>query len=584
MSTSVELNNLTHRPEVHPESNYDVPEHDGLNNHTHLPGAYPEPTSPTARTKHDNLHLEDVGGSSTQGSGSASIVPDKRWKQSLEHPDKIELREQDCPEVLGFAFPALKKWRIIAVIFAVQVSMNFNAGIYGNAIPGLQEEFGLSAQAARVGQAVFLICYAFGCELWAPWSEELGRKPILQWSLAFVNLWQIPCAVAPNYGTIIIARILGGFSSAGGSVTLGMVADLWGPDEQHSGLNFVVLSSVGGSVVGPIVGAFAQDNLSWHWIFWLQLIFGGAVQALHFFLVPETRSSVLVDREAKRRRKAGEPNVYGPGELKPKLTFKEIIRTWVRPFDMFINEPIVLCLSLLSGFADALIFTFISSYGIVYARWGFGTIDVGLAFIALLVGYLLAYFSMFYVFSRAVKLRRNHPQRITPEHRLWWLLWTVYLLPAGLFGFAWSCRGPEYNHWIVPMIFSVVIAIANFTIYMTTIDYMTAAYGPYAASATGGNGFARDFLAGIAVMYSTPLYTNVGSYPNNVAWATMILAFISICVSVPVYVFYWKGPQIRAASKFAQKIANAREENEGRIATLGNKAEAGHLENADPQV
>jgi hypothetical protein len=31
-----------------------------------------------------------------------------------------------------------------------------------------------------------------------------------------------------------------------------------------------------------------------------------------------------------------------------------------------------------------------------------------------------------------------------------------------------------------------------------------AAYGPYAASATGGNGLARDFLAGIAAMYSTP--------------------------------------------------------------------------------
>jgi hypothetical protein len=33
---------------------------------------------------------------------------------------------------------------------------------------------------------------------------------------------------------------------------------------------------------------------------------------------------------------------------------------------------------------------------------------------------------------------------------------------------------------------------------------MTAAYGPYAASATGGNDLARDFLAGIAALYSTP--------------------------------------------------------------------------------
>ena len=44
----------------------------------------------------------------------------------------------------------------------------------------------------------------------------------------------------------------------------------------------------------------------------------------------------------------------------------------------------------------------------------------------------------------------------------------------------------------------------KYAIYMATIDYMIAAYGPYAASATGGNGFARDFLAGIAAMYSVP--------------------------------------------------------------------------------
>ena len=33
---------------------------------------------------------------------------------------------------------------------------------------------------------------------------------------------------------------------------------------------------------------------------------------------------------------------------------------------------------------------------------------------------------------------------------------------------------------------------------------MIEAYGPYSASATGGNGFARDFLAGVSAMYSVP--------------------------------------------------------------------------------
>ena len=51
--------------------------------------------------------------------------------------------------------------------------MNLNAGIYASALTQYEEEFGITAQYARLGQGLFLICYAFGCELWAPGSEEL---------------------------------------------------------------------------------------------------------------------------------------------------------------------------------------------------------------------------------------------------------------------------------------------------------------------------------------------------------------------------------------------------------------------------
>lgn len=296
--------------------------------------------------------------------------------------EKVELEEKDCPKKLGFSFPRLKKWAILCVIFAIQVSMNFNASVYANAIEPLTKEFRITAQVARLGQMTFLVAYAFGSELWAPWSEEFGRRPVLQFSLLFVNIWQIPCALAPNFTTIIIGRFLGGLSSAGGSVTLGMVADMWDADDQQYAIAFIVFSSVSGSVVGPVVGGFIQTHLSWHWNFWVQLLFGLVVQLIHFVFVPETRSSVLLDREAKRLRKKGEPQFYGPGELKEdRLSVKEIFRVWRRPFKMFFTEPIVLWLSLLSGFSDALIFTFLDSYQPVFQQWGFTTIQIGLAFI-----------------------------------------------------------------------------------------------------------------------------------------------------------------------------------------------------------
>lgn len=85
---------------------------------------------------------------------------------SDDDEEKYEITEEDCYDELGYGFSSFKKWYILTVIFIVQVSMNFNTSLYSNAITGISEQFNVSAQAARVGAAIFLITYAFGCELW----------------------------------------------------------------------------------------------------------------------------------------------------------------------------------------------------------------------------------------------------------------------------------------------------------------------------------------------------------------------------------------------------------------------------------
>jgi hypothetical protein len=125
---------------------------------------------------------------------------------------------------------------------------------------------------------------------------------------------------------------------------------------------------------------------------------------------------------------------------------------------------------------------------------------------------LLSYFVCWAVFIPRFrwegKRRRRDPDSLQPEARLWLLLFLAPLETIGLFIFAWTSTGRPIP-WIAPLIGAFLIGMANYAIYMATIDYMIAAYGPYSASATGGNGFARDLLAGIAAMYSTP-----STYPS----------------------------------------------------------------------
>lgn len=95
---------------------------------------------------------------------------------------------------------------------------------------------------------------------------------------------------------------------------------------------------------------------------------------------------------------------------------------------------------------------------------------------------------------------------------------------------------------------------------------MITAYGPYSASATGGNGWARDFLAGVLTLPATPFFTNIGG-KQHLQDASTILFCISFILVIAVYVIYWKGPVLRKRSPFAQQLHAAKTET-GRRASF----------------
>lgn len=189
----------------------------------------------TTSTEADTENVETQQVETQQGG-----VQDQTQRTGAQQPNERRmLTAKDNPQLTAIGYSSRKKWWILSVIFLVQTSMNFNTSLYSNGIGGIAEEYGVSEQAARAGAAIFLITYAFGCELWAPWSEEIGRKLILQLSLFLVNIWAIMVAVAPNFGTIMVGRALGGFSTAGGSVTLGMIADMYQSDDQQNAVAYM---------------------------------------------------------------------------------------------------------------------------------------------------------------------------------------------------------------------------------------------------------------------------------------------------------------------------------------------------------
>ena len=161
----------------------------------------PSAGSPTSRRSTDVLESQKP---STDG-----LIPttEKGSNGGIITPDgKRELKEHECYDKLGYCWPRWKKWSYLAAVACVQVSMNFNTSVYPNAVKPLAAAFGIGEQEARTGQMIYLVTYSIGCELWAPWSEEFGRWPILQLSMLLINIWQLPAALAPNWGSIVVAR------------------------------------------------------------------------------------------------------------------------------------------------------------------------------------------------------------------------------------------------------------------------------------------------------------------------------------------------------------------------------------------
>lgn len=99
------------------------------------------------------------------------------------------------------------------------------------------------------------------------------------------------------------------------------------------------------------------------------------------------------------------------------------------------------------------------------------------------------------------------------------------------------------------------IGIANYTIYASTIDYMVAAYGFYAASATGGNGFARDFLAGALTPAGGPWVKSMGPQKMCGMLAAISALFCAVCIGVRIY-----GAWLRRRSKYTVQEVSAAEE------------------------
>lgn len=146
------------------------------------------------------------------------------------------------------------------------------------------------------------------------------------------------------------------------------------------------------------------------------------------------------------------------------------------------------------------------------------------------------------LYLRSARSRKDGLPR--PEARLYASMAGSVLFSVGMFIFGW-CATPSI-HWIAPAIGIAISSFAIFSIYLAVFNILADTYGKFASSALASQSFLRNVFASGFPLFATQMYAALGIH-----WASSLLAFIGLILSVVPFGLYVFGPRIRAASKYA---------------------------------
>jgi EmrB/QacA subfamily drug resistance transporter len=121
-------------------------------------------------------------------------------------------------------------------------------------------------------------------------ADMFGKKPIYTLGIILFTIGSLSCGLSPSIYLLIAARVFQGIGATMvTSLGMAIITESFPGKERGMalGINSAIVSV--GIVLGPTLGGFILQNLSWHWIFFVNLPVGviGTLMVLRF--VPNYR-------------------------------------------------------------------------------------------------------------------------------------------------------------------------------------------------------------------------------------------------------------------------------------------------------
>ncbi|CAA9244875.1 MAG: Uncharacterized MFS-type transporter [uncultured Acidimicrobiales bacterium] len=193
--------------------------------------------------------------------------------------------------MIRFGTPVAR--RVIAATVLGSGIAFLDGTIVNVALPTIGEDLGTSLGGLQWIANAYLVTLSALLLLGGSLGDRLGRRRMFVTGLAGFTLASLLCGAAPNTGALIAARALQGVAAAllvPGSLSI--IAATFHPDDRAqaigawSGLAGVTTS------VGPFVGGWLIDSVSWRFIFFINVPLAAVAIVLAVRHVPETRAPI----------------------------------------------------------------------------------------------------------------------------------------------------------------------------------------------------------------------------------------------------------------------------------------------------
>jgi DHA2 family multidrug resistance protein len=181
---------------------------------------------------------------------------------------------------------------ITASVMAATLMNSLDTTIANVALPHIQGSVSASRDQISWVLTSYIVSAAITIPLTGWIAGRFGRKRLMLVSILGFTVASGLCGIASNLGEIVGFRLLQGiFGAALLPMSQAILLDINPPEKHGQAMAVWTMGAILGPILGPVLGGWLTDNLSWRWVFYINLPIGVlAFIGLSLFLA-ETRSA-----------------------------------------------------------------------------------------------------------------------------------------------------------------------------------------------------------------------------------------------------------------------------------------------------